>query len=172
MAKSQRSRFALLTAYCLLTTGLVGCESFQRKFTRRSKPQPPPTPIISFQDYTQAMTPLDRYRKHYLIFQYWDGELLEAFQSQSPNPKRLKRASSESLGELQALQGLVTDDVAVRLSPLIEERAKIDEELQRGATGFPRASALQRVIEAQSRRIHREFFWRDVEDHLKNARAD
>ncbi|MBI3083003.1 MAG: hypothetical protein HYY90_01360 [Candidatus Omnitrophica bacterium] len=118
------------------------------------------------------MTPLDRYRKHYLIFQYWDGELLEAFQSHLPNPKRLKRASSESLGELQVLQGLVTDDVAVRLSPLIEERARIDEELQQGATGFSRASALQRVIEAQSRRIHREFFWRDVEDHLKNARAD
>src|SRR3989338_8743748 len=143
----------LLAAGCWLLAAGTGCESFQRKFTRRSKHQPPPTPIISFQDYTQAMTPLDRYRKHYLIFEYWDGELLEALQSQSPNPKRLKRASSESLGELQVLKGLVTDDVAVRLAPLIEERARIDEELQQGATGLSHPSAIQRVIEAQSRRI-------------------
>ena len=158
----------LLSVCCLLSAALVGCESLQRKFTRKSKPGPPPTPIISFQDYSQAMTPLDRYRKHYLMFDYWNSDLLASLQRPPLNPKRYRLASSESLNELQELKKLLTDDIAARLSPLIEERTVLHQEIQGSSWNSPaQAMVPLRKLESQSRAFHRDFSWRDVEDHIK-----
>src|SRR3989338_4082285 len=135
----------------LLVAVLTGCESLQRKFTRKPRHAPPaPSPIISFQDYSRAMTPLDRYRKHYMMFDYWNEELIEALHSSPINPKRFKRASSEALEELKTMSHLVVDDVSVRLTPLIDERAKIDRELQGAGFNTSQANPLGRMLEAQT----------------------
>ncbi len=163
-----RSCMLLLTTYCSLLTVLVGCESLERKLTRKPKhPPPAPSPIIQFQDYTRSMTPLDRYRKHYMIFDYWNGEFIEALQSPSLNQKRLSRASTESLGELRTMQGLLREDKAAQFAPLLEEREAIDRQLQGGGIDALRAVTPLRQLEAQSRQIHRDFFWRDVQDQLR-----
>ncbi len=152
----------------LLAMSVSGCESLQRKLTRRSKrPKPAPTPIINFQDYSKALTPLDRYRKHYLIFDYWHEDLLEALGRQPLNPKRVRIASTESLAELGALQQLLGEEAAATLAALLEERAGLDRQLQAGLLNGTQASSLQRRFEQQGRRINREFFWRDIEDQLK-----
>ena len=162
---------SLPTAYCLLlavTVTLTGCESLQRKLTRKPKhPAERPSPIINFQDYGQAMTPLDRYRKHYLMFDYWSGELIESLQKAPLNSKRIKRDSSESLAELKTMKDLLVDDVALRFEPLVEERTKINSQVESGTIGPSDANTLSQALEAQTRQIHREFFWRDVQEHLK-----
>ncbi len=151
----------------VLIVGVSGCESLQRKLTRRSKqPKPPPTPIVNFQDYSQATTPVDRYRKHYLIFDYWNEDLLQALDRQPVNPKRVQRASSESLVELDAMKSLMNDDAVQRMAPLVEARAALNQRLQ-GSLNEAQASSLRRSVEQQGRQIHREFFWRDVQDQLK-----
>lgn len=162
-------RRLLLVAGCWwLVAGLTGCESFQRKFTRKSKiPKPPPTPIINFEDYTRAMTPLDRYRKHYMMFDYWNTELIDTLAASPLNPKRFKRASTDALEELKTIRTLVSDEVAARLTPLIEERAKIDDRLQREAFSPTLVHGLRHTLEVQQREIRRHFFWRDVQDQLK-----
>ena len=163
-----RSFIVLLTAHCLLLTVLVGCESLERKFTRKSKnPPPAPSPIIQFQDYTRSMTPLDRYRKHYMIFDYWNEELIDVLRSSSMNQKRLVRASAEALGELRTLQGLLREDKAASLAPLLAERDAIDQQVQRGSIDTLQATTTLRALESQSRQMHRDFFWRDVQDHLR-----
>lgn len=170
-----RALISLVSGGCLLLSGLTGCEGLQRKFTRKPKhPQPPPTPVIQFLDYSKAMTPLDRYRKHFLMFDYWNDTLIEALQGQSPNPKRYRRASTEALGELETLKGLVSDELAARLAPLIEERVQIDRQLQSGVLAAYQANTVLRALEAQTREFERGFYWRDVEDQLKatDARAD
>lgn len=158
----------LRTTFCLLLTVVTGCESFQRKFTRKSKRAvPPPSPIITFEDYTRSTTPLDRYRKHSLMFDYWNSELVEALRGTSQNAKRLKRASSEALNELEALKGLLTEEIASRLEPLIEARAKVDRQMQSPGFATSQAHGISRIIEDQTRLLHREFSWRRVEDQLK-----
>jgi hypothetical protein len=151
--------------------GISGCESLQRKFTRKSKkPLARPAPVVNFQAY--AMTPLERYKKHYLLFQYWNDELLQGLQAQTPNAKRSTRASAEALSELRTLQGLLHDDLAGRLSPLIEERARIDRQLRQGASvGAAQLGIAVRTLEHQTRELHRDFFWRDLQDRLKEGGA-
>ncbi len=151
-----------------LSLALVGCESLHRKFTRKPKhPAARPSPIVTFLDYTRAMTPMDRYRKHYLIFEYWNSELLTALQDRPMNSKRFKHASQESLAELQVLQGLVTDEAAARMAPIIQGRVKVHQRLQRGTVQTVHATMVMRDVDAQTRQLHREFYWRRVEDQLK-----
>lgn len=147
----------------------MGCESLQKKFIRKRKEGPRPTPIIAFQDYTRAMTPLDKYRKHYMMFDYWNSELMESLQDRDLNPKRVKRASGESLQDLKILQGLLADGVAARLNPLITERERLDRQLQSGSYTASQMSLTARQLEAQTREIHRSLFWRQVEDQLNPA---
>ena len=155
-------------ACCLLLVAVLsGCESLQRKLTRKPKhPSPPPSPIIRFEDYTRTMTPLDRYRKHYLMFDYWNGDLLDALATSTPNPKRYRRASTESLAELETLQSLLSPDIAGAFTPAIQERRRIDQQLQH-ASSLPQPNPVTRQVESQTRQIHRQFFWRDMQDHLK-----
>jgi len=150
-----------------LLAGVTGCESMQRKFTRKPKhPVKPLDPIIKFEDYTRAMTPLDKYRKHFMMFNYWNGELIDALQQKSPNPKRFRRASTDSLAELQTLNSLVSGGVAERYAAAIEERQKINQRLQRPGFMPSQAPAIVSVLERQTRRIQRDFFWRDIEESI------
>ena len=144
-----------------------GCESLQRKFTRKPSSLKPQTPIIQFQDYTRSMTPVDRYRKHAMLFDYWNSDLLETLQGRLFNAKRARRASSESLLELRELQDLLMDESAQRLSPIIAERQRIDQQIQAGAVVPPQALGAVQQLEAQTRAVHRDFYWRDVQDQLK-----
>ncbi len=157
----------LAAALGLLIMGLTGCESLQRKLTRKPKPYVRPTPVIHFQDYTHAMTPLDRYRKHYLMFDYWNGQLVDELASQSANLKRLREASGEALKELQTLQGLLQDPLTAQMGRLIQTRTRIDQQLGTGSASPPQCAFMQRVLETQTRQIHREFFWKNITEHLK-----
>ena len=157
----------LLTVQWSLITGLTGCEALQRKFTRKPKHAGErPTPIIQFKDYSGALTPLDRYQKHYMLFDYWNSQLLAGIDESRPNPKRLKRDSAESLNELVTLQGLMADDLSQRLEPMVKDRRTLDRTFQSGAFNPSRREITKRELEAQTGQFQKQFFWRDVEDHL------
>lgn len=166
-------------AGCCLLMAMTGCEALQRKFTRKPKAQPRPSPITQFQDYTKAMTPLDRYRKHYVLFDYWNSELLAELDqltagsapvgSVAMNPKRAQLASGEALKELEVVQELLDAEWAARLEPLLAERREIDQQLQRGTYGASQLNVMWRTLQAHARQIDREFFWRDAQEHVVPA---
>jgi hypothetical protein len=158
----------LLTAHGSLLTAVGGCESLQRKFTRKPKhPPAAPTPIVTFLDYSRAVTPLDRYRKHTLMFQYWNEQLVESLKSPTPSPKRIRHASGEALGELRTLRTLLSDDVAARLEGLIEARSEMDRRLKTTPTHAAQAATVARELESQSRAFEHNFSWRDVQESLR-----
>jgi hypothetical protein len=135
--------------------------------TRKKKPQLPPAPVTIFQDYSAAMTPLDRYQKHYAIFDYWNAGLLAALDARPINPKRIKLASAEALGELETMKGLLTEAAAAGLEPLVKEQAEINRAVLSPGFDAYRSDVVKRRLEAQTRAIHREFFWRKIQDQLK-----
>jgi phytoene dehydrogenase-like protein len=111
---------------------------------------------------------LDRYRKHALMFEYWNGELIDALGPAGSNVKRIKRASAEALQELTTLQSTLQEDYAALLQPMLEARRSLDAQVQRGTYMPPQRDQLLRSVEAQTRQFSRQFSWRDVEDHLKS----
>lgn len=161
------STIVLLTSCGLLLTSLTGCESLQKKFHRKPKtPLGRPSPVVTFRDYTEGVTPLDRYRKHFILFEYWNDQLMTELQQRDRNPKRLQRGSHESLEELQTLQGLLQPDVAAGLQPLLEARVRIDQQLQHDTMIDSQRNTLLQTLETQTRQLNREFYWRKVQDRL------
>lgn len=135
---------------------------------RKSKTPPGrPAPVVTFRDYTEGVTPLDRYRKHFVIFEYWNDQMMTELQQRDHNPKRLQRASHEALQELQSLQGVLQPDVAAELQPMLEARARMDQQLQHDTMIDSQRNVLLRTLEAQTRQLSREFYWRKVQDRLK-----
>ena len=124
-------------------------------------------PIIKFQDYTQAMTPIERYQKHYMLFDYWNDELMGGLQSKPINTKQLRAVSKESLAELETLKSLIADDLAASIEPWLETRKRIDRQLRAGNLSETGANGIWRELEQQTRVFQRDFFWRDVQDRLK-----
>lgn len=125
--------------------------------------------MVTFRDYTEGVTPLDRYRKHFVVFAYWNDQLMTELQQRDRNPKRLRRASGESLQELQSLQGLLQPDASAGLQPLLEARARIDRQLQHDTMMDSQRHTLLRTLEAQTRQLNREFYWRTVQDRLNTS---
>ncbi len=157
---------------CLVLTGAGGCESLQRKFTRIPKhPTSPPTPIVAFRDYEGALTPVERYRKHFLLWSYWNDTLIETLRDPPHNDKRIAYLSGEALEEMAVLQTLLSETVATRLDPLLAWRRTIHQELVRGAVSPSQVDRIVRGFESQKRVLHREFFWKDVVDSLQGPVA-
>ncbi|MBI4354161.1 MAG: hypothetical protein HY595_02880 [Candidatus Omnitrophica bacterium] len=161
-------RRVLLALCCGALVVGTGCEAMQKKFVRKRKtPLARPAPIVTFQDYTRAMTPLDRYRKHYVMFDYWNTELLGVLEDRDFSIKRLRKYSSEALQELRLLHGMLQYDLAADVEPLIHEREKSDQHIQQRLVMPSDLGALRQRLEVQTRQIHRELSWRHVEDRLK-----
>ncbi len=164
-----RSKAYVLVLLLSLAAGLYGCESLQRKFSRKPKgPVDRPSPVTRFQDYRQALSPIERYRKHLLVFEYWNAELLDAFKQQPVNPKRVQSLSAESLRELQYLRGLLKEETGRRLDPLLAERAQLDAKLRQGLMLSGESHTIQRQLEVQTRTLSREFSWRQVEHEVQD----
>ena len=157
---------SLLLAIALLAG--AGCESMQQKFTRRkTKVEEAPAPVITFEDYSRTQTPLDLYRKHYLMFEYWNSELQDALESSPVNPKRVRLASEESYLELQSLQRLLTEEAGAPLAAVLEERRGLNAQLNNQSLSRPAAQLLKKPIDAHARLINGQFFWRTMKDRLK-----
>ena len=69
--------------------------------------------------------------------------------------------------ELEALKGLVPEDAAQQLTPLIVAREHWKSQLENGTLNSSEAMLIHREVESQARQIHREFFWRNMEEKLK-----
>jgi hypothetical protein len=169
MKLGQSSNFLRIgVSICLIVISFSGCESFQKKFVRK-KDYKRPSPIISFQDYTRSMTPLDRYQKHYAIFDYWNSQLLDEMASGSFNPKRAQHASNESLQELKLMRSLLQDSLALELGPAIDWREQLNQQLKSGTFNTSQITITQQRLASDTSKIQRGFYWRKVEDKLKDA---
>jgi hypothetical protein len=148
----------------------AGCESMQKKFTRKPKePVARPSPVVSFRNYMEGTTPMERYRKHYAMFSYWNDQLITELQQRDVSPKRAKRASQGALQELDTLRDLLRDDAVAELQPIIQGWVQVDKQLDSTVTAGVQLKSTARILETQTRQLSRRFDWRKVEDRLKLA---
>lgn len=151
-----------------LIVGLVvasGCDSFERKFIRQPK-YVRPSPVIQFQDYSKGTTPLDRYRKHALLFDYWNDLLLQELTG-AMNLKRARHMSKEALGELGVLEALLQEQPAAELAAMKAHWQHVDQQLQEAKLVPPNADALRRDLERRTRDFERHFSWKDMQDQMR-----
>ena len=146
----------------LSVSAVSGCSpEWKKKFIRKSKKPQVTQPILVLQpDYKAVMPAKDRYREHFAFWKSWHGELLNSF-------GQLKRRDLTNLngvvGELGAMQSLLTGNPADRLKKIVQDLERMKEQWSASPTASHPASdrsTLQRV----QREVGKSFHYSNIKE--------
>ena len=137
--------------------------TIQKKFTRKIY-HPPPAAAIATKDYESQLSPEERYRRHYAMWDFWQAELMEGL---SGNTKRAIRAAEEGLGELQAMQSLLVPDKREPLGVLIARWTLLRDQLVQGTMSDTACYRWRSELESQKRTLHHDFAWQRVQESVQ-----
>lgn len=97
--------------FCFLLLDLAGCESFARKFTRKSKKTGQPVEmLLAPEEYKGPnMSKDELYRQYFLYWKSWQDELINAL-TQKASLKKKVDCAQEALKQLVNMKMLLVPD--------------------------------------------------------------
>ena len=137
--------------------------AIQRKFTRKTA-HPTPAVAITTKDYESQLSPEERYRRHYAMWDFWHAELMEGL---GGNSKRAIRAVEEGMAELQALEALLVPEKRAQLAGHVERLERLHQELVKGTMSDTARYRWRPELELQQRTLHHDFAWQHVQEDVR-----
>lgn len=113
---NQKSVFCILFFVVCLLFSTVGCESFVRKFTRKSKKTDQLVEMVLVPEEYKGpnMTKEELYRQYFLYWKSWQDELINAFTQKASLKKKIDCAQ-EALKNLVNMKMLLVPDARKNL---------------------------------------------------------
>jgi len=152
---------------CFVLLELAGCESFTRKFTRKSKKSDRAVEMVLVPEEYKGpnMTKEELYRQYFLFWKSWHDELENALTQKSSLKKKVDCAQ-EALKNLINMKGMLVSDmqkhIDVYVNKTIELLAAIKSDVY-GTNDFRNLQLAERI----KMDIHREFIYPKVRNYLK-----
>lgn len=109
---------------CCLVLGLIGCDAFVRKFTRKPKKDNlvQQEVVLYPQEYKSGLTKEQEYRQYFLYWKSWQDELIESLSNTTtPNYKRQVACVEQALKNLLQLRLLLAESVQQKLDKYIKQ---------------------------------------------------
>jgi len=158
--------FFLTTICCLLTT-VFGCESFTRKFTRKSKkPDAAVEMVLTPQEYKGPnMTKEEIYRQYYLYWGSWHDELINALIQNSSLKKKVDCAQ-EALKNLVNMKMMLVADAQKNFDLEISKFNDLLNYVKSDIYGVNNSQNL-RIAERIKSSIHKGFVYPKIRNYLK-----
>jgi len=147
----------------LLLTGCSTLPALQRKFIRKKKHHPPPAVRVTTKDYALSLSPEERYRRHFALWDFWHAEMLEGL---GDSRKKTLRAVDEAMAELEALRGLLVPEQGEKMTAHLGRLDQLRRELSKDALSSTAIFRWRSVLEQQQRVIRRELSWKDVQESI------
>lgn len=153
----------LLAVLLIFSVSAVsGCGSeWKKKFVRKRKNAKVTQPILTLQpDYKAVMPAKDRYREHFAFWQSWHTELLNSF-------GQLKRRDlshlNGAIGELSAMQAILTGEPSQRLKKIVEDLDAMKERWS-AAPLASHPAADRSTLERFQREISKNFHYSNIKE--------
>jgi len=150
-----------------------GCDSFVRKFTRKSKKNQEEQVelVLAPEEYKSDMTKEDYYRQYLLYWKSWQGELIESLGAAAKgegvsNFKKQKECINQAISNLVSLRALLVADLQNKLDKYMVKM----NNLRDAVVGDPYGrSADLNAQEAERLRRHilNDFSYKDVKSALQ-----
>jgi hypothetical protein len=156
----------LCLAICVFCS-LVGCDSFVRKFTRKSKKENTPQEemVLVPIEYKAAPTTSEEvYRKYLLYWKSWQDELIESLLANANHKKQVDSAS-EAIKNLEELKKLLKEGSRPKLEAYIQHLNAIKSSIESDTYGS-RAASLRSDAERVKRDILRDFSYQKAKNNL------
>jgi len=101
--------FFVLLAGVFFVSGLCGCESFSRKFTRHKKePLKAEEMVLEPQQYNNDQRSKEEiYREYFLYWESWQDEFIDSLTSDTPNRKRQADNLKEAVKNLMSMRDML-----------------------------------------------------------------
>jgi len=147
----------------LLLLNLAGCETLQRKFTRKTK-RKPIKPMFYAEGAEETRPNLELYMMHYTYWRAWHQDLVARA---GDNAKRDEMASEEIIGHLTDMRKYLVNGKADELGVYIDEIRNLTGQITRGGGSGMRLGYLKRKLDNIRARIARKFYYKKVRKYLK-----
>lgn len=146
-----------------------GCDSFRRKFIRKSKEEPKGEEmVIEPKDYSKLQLPVDKaYTQYYTYWKAWQNELL-TYLIEGTSKKKILSCFDQAILNLEHMKDLLDNAEKVTLlDSYIKETSSLAEEVrERTLTALP-TTRIKSESEQLLRNIQRDFSFSKVQDDLK-----
>lgn len=148
-----------------LIVSLTGCDSLQRKFTRKKKEPVKAPRFYQLKKYEKKPTP-ELYKKHYAYWVSWQSELIEVA---GENSKKDKRCIEEIIGNLYDMQNILVKEKGDELTPHIERLLRVKDIIFRGDLNRANRDYVISTLQHEDRVIKSNFNYSKVKDYLKKS---
>ncbi len=155
--------FWLLAVIC----GLIGCDAFVRKFTRKSKKEnlPQEELVLAPEEYKgPKMDREDLYRQYFLFWNSWHDEFVASLSSDSNRKKQIECAE-EAIKNLINLKPLLNEEKQKELDVYINRIKTLRDRISKDLYGGSVTANVQSA-ERIKRDILRDFSYRKIKDYL------
>lgn len=166
-AKYIFKKIILLTAICCLLTTILGCESFARKFTRKSKKSDTAVEmVLAPEEYKGPnMTKEEIYRQYYLYWSSWQDELINALTQKLSLAKKVDCAQ-EALKNLVNMKMMLVADAQKNFDAEIARLNDLLVSIKSDIYGVNDSRFLQ-VAQRIKSSVHKDFVYPRIRNYLK-----
>ncbi|MFH0917832.1 MAG: hypothetical protein V1830_01730 [Candidatus Omnitrophota bacterium] len=153
--------------FCFLLLDLLGCESFARKFTRKSKKSDAAVEMVLVpQEYKGPnLTKEEIYRQYYLYWDSWQGELINAL-TQKASLKKKVDCAQEALKDLDYMKMMLLPDAQKNFNLEIANLNELLASIKSDVYGANDSRAL-RLAERIRSKVHKNFIYPKIRNYLK-----
>ena len=151
----------------ILLINLVGCESFARKFTRKSKKSEQAIEMVLVPEEYKGpnMTKEEIYRQYFLFWKSWQDELINAL-AQNASLKKKIDCAQEALKNLVNMRGLLIAPAQKNLDLYVVRSRDLISDMQSDTYGANNNRNIQSAERIKSD-IQRGFIYPKVKNYLR-----
>ena len=165
--KSKIKIIILVFSLWSLVFGLVGCEAFVRKFTRKPKREELPREemVLAPEEYKAPQIPKEQlYRQYLLFWKSWQDELIASLSKGTSHKKQIDCAN-EAMKNLLNLRALLNADKQKKLDLYLGQLNELKDLITQDLYGNSLARNRQDA-ERIRRNILRDFPYKKIKDNL------
>lgn len=156
--------FVVAMIICI-AVNLAGCDSLQRKFTRKKKDTKPIPRLYQIKKY-DIKPSAGLYSKHYSYWQSWMSELI---QDLGENHKKDVRCVEEALSQLNDMRNILVTEKADGLSKHIKRIEEARDVIVREQLTQYNRSWVMTTLEREDRTIKRDFDVARIKGYIKES---
>ncbi|MDD5561176.1 MAG: hypothetical protein PHT50_03475 [Candidatus Omnitrophica bacterium] len=160
-------KIVLLLLFCVLLLDMAGCESFTRKFTRKSKKNDQAVEmVLAPEEYKGPnMTKEELYRQYFLFWKSWQGELKNAF-TQKLSLKKKEDCAQEALKNLVNMKNMLVPEMQKSIDVYINKTIDLLDSIRNDVYGINDSRNLN-IAEGIESDIHKGFVYPRIKNYLK-----
>ncbi len=150
----------------VLVFGLLGCDAFIRKFTRKPKKdrESRVRPVLVPKEYASTMTPEELYQQYFLFWKAWQDELIQSLLA-TTNYKKQNNCVEQATSNLLRIRAMLVPEKQQELDKYIGQLDDLGDQL--GDDPYGTNSASNRLAaERIKMEVLRDFSYSKVKDYL------